>query len=115
MSDPVKSTKLYWMVFFALIVLTALTVTQARLMSLDHTTNRIIGVIIACTKGTLVALFFMHLKYEKRYFYPVVIFPLVLLLVIIFANFPDVAFGEHTSPGVELGHPAPAGGQGAEH
>ena len=110
MSDPVKSTKLYWMVFFALIVLTALTVTQARLMSLDHTTNRIIGVIIACTKGTLVALFFMHLKYEKRYFYPVVIFPLVLLLVIIFANFPDVAFGEHTSPGVELGQPAGKGG-----
>jgi cytochrome c oxidase subunit IV len=110
MSDPVKSTKLYWGVFFALIVLTALTVTQARLMNLDHTTNRIIGVIIACTKGTLVALFFMHLKYEKRYFYPVVIFPLVLLLVIIFANFPDVAFGEHTAPGVELKPAGQAGG-----
>ena len=108
MSDPVKSTKLYWAVFATLIVATILTVTQARIMHLDHTTNRIIGVAIAITKATLVALFFMHLKYEKRYFYPVVIFPLVLLLVIIFANFPDVAFGEHTTKGEEI-H-APGGG-----
>jgi len=102
MSDPVKSTRVYWAVFFSLIVLTILTVTQARILHLDHTTNRIIGLMIAVTKGTLVALFFMHLKYEKKYFYPVVIFPLILVLVIIFANFPDVAFGEHTTPAVEL-------------
>jgi cytochrome c oxidase subunit IV len=99
-SDPVKSTKVYWMVFGALIVATILTVAQSR-MDIGHAANRIIGVMIACTKATLVALFFMHLKYEKRYFYPVVIFPLVLLLVIIFANFPDVAFGEHTTEAVE--------------
>jgi cytochrome c oxidase subunit 4 len=101
MSDPVKSTKLYWAVFAALIVATLVTVAQARMMTLDHTVNIIIGLIIATTKGTLVALFFMHLKYEKRYFYPVVLFPLALLLVIIFSNFPDVAFGEHTTEAVE--------------
>jgi len=100
MSDPVKSTKVYWAVFATLIVATILTVAQSR-MDIGHTTNRIIGVAIACTKASLVALFFMHLKYEKRYFYPVVIFPLVLLLVIIFANFPDIAFGEHTTEAVE--------------
>ena|SRR5690349_5560781 len=112
MSDPVKSTKLYWAVFAALLVATFLTVAQARLLphdTLSHTANRIIGVEIAITKATLVALFFMHLKYEKRYFYPVVIFPLVLLLVIIFANFPDVAFGEHTTKGEEI-HSTPGGG-----
>ena len=101
MSDPVKSTKIYWAVFFTLIVATILTVAQSR-MDLGHATNLTIGLIVASTKATLVALFFMHLKYEKRYFYPVVIFPLVLVLVIIFSNFPDVAFGEHTSEGVEL-------------
>jgi len=100
MSDPVKSTKVYWYVFFALIVLTIVTVLQSRL-DIGHTTNRIIGIVIAITKASLVALFFMHLKYEKRYFYPVVLFPLALVLVIIFANFPDVAFGDHTTPGVE--------------
>ena len=109
MSDPVKSTKVYWAVFATLIVATILTVAQSR-MDIGHAANRIIGLAIACTKATLVALFFMHLKYEKRYFYPVVIFPLMLLLVIIFGNFPDVAFGEHTTPGVELGQPE--GGHG---
>ena len=101
MSDPVKSTKVYWAVFGALIVATVLTVAQSR-MDIGHTANRIIGIAVATTKATLVALFFMHLKYEKKYFYPVVIFPLVLVLVIIFANFPDVAFGEHTTPGEEI-------------
>src|SRR5262245_14485932 len=101
MSDPVKSTKIYWAVFLALIVATLVTVAQARVMHLDHTVNVVIGLIIACTKGTLVALFFMHLKYEKRYFFPVVLFPLSLVLVIIFANFPDVAFGQHTTPAQE--------------
>jgi cytochrome c oxidase subunit 4 len=91
----------YWAIFATLIVLTFVTVAQARMIDLDHTTNRIIGLIIATTKATLVALFFMHLKYEKRYFYPVVLFPLTLVLVIIFSNFPDIAFGEHTTPGVE--------------
>jgi len=103
MTDPVKSTRVYWAVFFALIVLTILTVAQSRL-DIGHAMNRIIGITVAVTKGTLVALFFMHLKYEKKYFYPVVIFPLILVLVIIFSNFPDVAFGEHTTPAVELKH-----------
>jgi cytochrome c oxidase subunit 4 len=101
MSDPVKSTRVYWAVFGALIVLTILTVAQSRIEGLGHAANRIIGVTVACTKATLVALFFMHLKYEKRYFYPVVIFPLILVLVIIFGNFTDIAFGDHTTPGVE--------------
>jgi cytochrome c oxidase subunit 4 len=110
MSDPVKSTRLYWMVFGALILLTILTVGQSRIEGLGHTTNRIIGIAVAITKGSLVALVFMHLKYEKKYFYPVVIFPLILVLIIIFANLPDVAFGGlegHTTPAVEL---KPGGG-----
>src|SRR5262245_33831621 len=101
MSDPVKSTRVYWAVFFTLIGLTIITVAQSRIEGLGHTTNRIIGLTIAVSKASLVALFFMHLKYATRYFYPVVLFPLTLFLVILFSNFPDTAFGEHTTPGVE--------------
>jgi cytochrome c oxidase subunit 4 len=101
MSDPVQSTRVYWFVFITLIVATMVTVAQARLIELDDTANLVIGLVIATTKATLVALFFMHLKYEKRYFYPVVLFPLSLLFVIIFSNFPDVAFGDHTTPAEE--------------
>jgi len=105
MSDPVKSSRVYWMVFGALIVLTAITVGQSQIKGLGHTTNLVIGLAIAITKGSLVALVFMHLKYEKKYFYPVVIFPLTLVLIIIFANIPDVGHGGlwgHTTPAVEL-------------
>jgi cytochrome c oxidase subunit 4 len=116
MSDPVKNTKLYWLVFASLLVATFLTVAQARMITLDHTVNKVIGLIIACSKGTLVVLFFMHLKYEKKYFYTVVLFPLSLVLVIIFANIPDVANGGmwgHTTQGVEL-HGTEASGGGHE-
>lgn len=108
MTDPVKSTRVYWAVFGALILLTILTVGQSRIEGLGHTTNRIIGLAVATTKATLVALFFMHLKYERKQFYPVVIFPLILVLVIIFGNFPDVAYGDHTTPGEEI-HASPGG------
>src|SRR5262245_49876174 len=110
MSDPVKSTRLYWAVFACLIVATILTVGQSR-MNIGHTANRIIGVAIAVTKASLVVLFFMHLKYEKKYFLTAVLFPLALVLVIIFANMPDVAYGGlwgHTTPGEEI-HGTPGG------
>ena len=114
MSDPVKSTRLYWLVFVSLIVLTALTVGQSQIHGLGHTLNRILGLAIAITKGSLVVLFFMHLKYEKKYFYPVIIFPLILVLIIIFANMPDTAFGDHTTPGEEI-HGGQEGGAAPSH
>lgn len=50
---------------FALLVLTAVTVAVARvdLGSL----NVVIALAVATTKASLVALFFMHLKYEDRF------------------------------------------------
>ena len=118
MSDPVKSTRVYWAVFGALIVATFLTVAQARMIELDHTLNKVIGLIIACTKGTLVVLFFMHLKYEKKYFYTVVLFPLSLVLVIIFANIPDIANGGlwgHAAEAHELHGDAESGSGSGSH
>ncbi|HTF57282.1 MAG TPA: cytochrome C oxidase subunit IV family protein [Planctomycetota bacterium] len=115
MSDPVKSTRLYWLVFASLIVLTVLTVAQSRMTGqLGHTLNRILGLTIAVTKGSLVVLFFMHLKYEKKYFYPIIIFPLILVLIILFANMPDTAFGDHTTPGEEI-HGEQEGGAAPSH
>ncbi|MBI4565665.1 MAG: cytochrome C oxidase subunit IV family protein [Planctomycetes bacterium] len=97
------STRVYWNVFFALLACTALTVGQSQLFhALGHGTNIAIGLVIASFKASIVTLFFMHLRHEKSYFYGVALFPLVLVLVILFSNFPDVAFGDHTTPGEVL-------------
>ena len=48
----------------ALIVGTILTVVVAQI-DLGHTTNLVLALLIAATKGTLVAAIFMHLKWER--------------------------------------------------
>jgi len=49
----------------ALLALTAVTVTSSRIDLGEW--NVIVALAIACTKAALVALFFMHLKYENRF------------------------------------------------
>jgi cytochrome c oxidase subunit 4 len=71
MAGHISSTKIYYAVFAALIVGTALT-TGAAFIDLGRW-NVVIALIIAITKATLVALFFMHVKYSS---------PLVRLTVV---------------------------------
>lgn len=61
-------TRGYLVVFAALLVLTALTVAVS-LLSLPHAVAIALGVAIATAKAALVALFFMHLKYERAIVY----------------------------------------------
>jgi cytochrome c oxidase subunit 4 len=49
----------------ALLALTAITVTSSRVDL--GAWNVVLALAIACTKAALVALFFMHLKYEGRF------------------------------------------------
>ncbi len=49
----------------ALLLLTALTVTSSRVDLGEW--NVVLALAIACTKAALVALFFMHLRYENRF------------------------------------------------
>ena len=57
--------KLNTTVLGALIVLTVITVTAAGVNFGSPSTNTIVALIVASIKASLVALFFMHLKYEK--------------------------------------------------
>jgi cytochrome c oxidase subunit 4 len=41
-------------------------------------TSLMIGIAIATVKATVVALFFMHLKYEDKLFYVTALFPILL-------------------------------------
>ena len=79
-----KAKKTYMLVFGALLVGTVLTVLVATVEFLDigkHGFDKwdaILGMIIATTKATLVALIFMHLNHEKKAIYWIFISALLL-------------------------------------
>jgi cytochrome c oxidase subunit IV len=81
-----KST--YFTIFAALIVLTGLT-TAVAFFDLGLL-NPIVALTIACLKGSLVVLFFMHLKYSSRMVWVVggaALFWLGILMVLILSDY----------------------------
>ena len=88
MSEHGGSTKLYWIIWASLIVLTFVTAGVAYLDLGPFNTVAALG--IATTKAVLVALFFMHLNHERRMIYWVLaltaVFFAVLMMVPIATN-----------------------------
>lgn len=66
MSEHIVSKKLYFVIFGALMVLTALTVFAANINLGSEKINTIVALAIAVTKAILVVLFFMHVRYSSR-------------------------------------------------
>jgi len=81
----------YRNVLIALAVATAITVGLSRVDFGAKGANIAIGVLVAVVKASLVVAIFMHLKYEKRWWLGLVLFPMVLVMIIIFSNFADTA------------------------
>jgi cytochrome c oxidase subunit 4 len=95
---------LYLKIFGALLVLTVITVGVTRI---DFgTMNIVVAMIIASAKAMLVALFFMHLKYERFTTWVYAIFPLVLLTIMMAGVFIDNPFRATPGP-IESAMPAP--------
>jgi cytochrome c oxidase subunit 4 len=89
-SDDVSThVKTYFMVFGALMVMTIITVAVSYLHLPTHLAI-VVALAIATFKGSLVALFFMHLNHERRLVYWVlmltVVFFAVLMLVPLATN-----------------------------
>ena len=88
MSEHIVPTRVYYLIFAALMVGTYLTV-QAAFIDLGAF-NTVVALAIACVKGTLVILFFMHVKYSTRLTWAVVvgsIFWLGILLALTFSDY----------------------------
>ena len=81
-------SKSYINVLLALSVLTAVTVVISH-VHFGRAGNIAVGLAIATIKASLVVLFFMHLKYEQRWWAGIVLFPLLLVMIIIGSNLPD--------------------------
>ena len=88
MSQHVVPRKVYFAVFAALLVLTAIT-TAVAFVDLGPW-NTVVALGIAFLKATLVALFFMHVKYSPRLTQIVVaggMFWLAILIVLTLSDF----------------------------
>ncbi len=79
--------KIYFTVFFSLMVLTALTV-MAAFVDLGAV-NNIVALAIACTKASLVILFFMHVRYSDRLVQLSVVTGLLFVLILMAFTLAD--------------------------
>jgi cytochrome c oxidase subunit 4 len=87
-SEHVVPTRVYYLIFAALMVGTYLTV-QAAFVDLGAW-NTVVALAIACAKAALVVLFFMHVKYSTRLTWAVVVgsvFWLGILLALTFSDY----------------------------
>ena len=84
----VKSYRNYILVWVALLLLTFVTwrVSFVPLGLMNVT----VAMLIASLKASLVALFFMHLRYENKLVWAFALFPLGFLSLIIFGTLADV-------------------------
>lgn len=83
-------------VMIALFVLTFITVAVSRVDFGEM--NTVIAIGIASVKAFVVAMFFMHLKFEKKIILLYAIYPLILLFLLIGGSLMDVAEREHPLP-----------------
>jgi cytochrome c oxidase subunit IV len=75
MSEHIVSRTVYFAIFGALMVFTALTVFAA-FIDLDHLfkgANTVVALTIAVVKATLVVLYFMHVRYSSRLIWVIVV------------------------------------------
>jgi cytochrome c oxidase subunit 4 len=83
----VAPKSMYYMVFMALVVGTILTVVAARVDM--GPLNNIVMLAIACTKATLVILFFMHVRWSSRLTWVVAMSGFFWLLILFFIGMSD--------------------------
>ena len=86
----------YVMVFIALVGLTVVTVLVALHRFEFEITNVLLALAVASVKGSLVALYFMHLKFEGKLIYMIFLVPLGLCVLLVMALIPDIIM---TKPG----------------
>jgi len=81
---------LYFMTWFALVFLTAITVTAAGLHL--GAISVLVAILIATVKASIVLWLFMHLKYEDATFHKLILIMLAALAIFIGLTFTDTLF-----------------------
>ena len=81
--DIKKSVKTYMMVFGALMVLTIITV-GVSYVHLPVAAAVTVALIVATIKGSMVAMFFMHLVHERKVIYWVLMLTVIFFVFLMF-------------------------------
>lgn len=87
--EHIVKPPVYMAVAVALYILTVITVLAAWI-DLGKILNTIIALSIASFKASLVALFFMHLKYESKLLWFMILIPIIILLILLALPIVDV-------------------------
>ncbi len=82
----------YFVIAGILFVMTVLTIAVS-FINLGKAGNVVLALAVASFKASLVMLFFMHLKYEKKILVMIALAPFLLAAILAFALFPDIVFG----------------------
>ena len=93
MSEHIVSVKVYLVIFFSLLLGTALTVFAA-FYDFPWQLNTIIALTIASVKATLVVLYFMHVRYSNHLVWVIVISALFWMGILFALTFSDYATRE---------------------
>ncbi|MDR1989540.1 MAG: cytochrome C oxidase subunit IV family protein [Acidobacteriaceae bacterium] len=99
--------KIYFAVFAALMVFTAITVAVS-FVDLGPL-NTVVALGIAITKATLVVLYFMHVKYSPRLTKLVVLSSLFWLVILLVMTMGDYVTRDWRTYGMNQPHSAPYG------
>jgi cytochrome c oxidase subunit IV len=86
-TDHIVSTRVYYLIFAALMVGTAITVGVA-FIDLGPL-NAVVALTIAVIKATLVVLFFMHVRYSTKLTWAVVVASVFWLGILLALTFSD--------------------------
>jgi len=89
-SKHIVSYKTFIFVWLSLLVLTIITVLVAQI-DLGYF-NVVVALLVATSKAALVIFYFMHLKYENKFFKFIVFMTFFILAIFIGLTFFDVAY-----------------------
>jgi cytochrome c oxidase subunit 4 len=91
MAHPEEAQRPYMKVFGYLAVVTGLEVLVTYL-PIGKTLMILVLMAMAISKAALVAMYFMHLRYDRRILAIIATSPFVLVAILILALLPDIAF-----------------------
>jgi cytochrome c oxidase subunit IV len=83
----------YVAIFILLCALTVVTVAVAFVHIESELMKVLVALAIASVKAAAVALFFMHLKFEGKLIYLILLVPVFLCIVLVVSLIPDVVHG----------------------
>ncbi len=78
----------YVFIYVVLVVLTALSIVVSWVVHKESAPPYVFT--ISTIKSLLIALFYMHLKYEGRWVLSLAIIPLIIFAIVLFALMPDI-------------------------